>query len=338
MHREENPPEPSVILPPWEDAAEFIEAAIPRPPVLIHGLLLQGEKMVLGGGSKSFKTWGLSNLAIALTHDLGWLGFGTNRCRVLYVNFELQRFNYQDRMKALCDALGIKIEPGRLAIWNLRGYQSSVQTLEREINERVNEEKFDLIIWDPLYKMLGIMDENSARDMATLMNALERIAYVQNAAIIFGAHFSKGNQSTKEPMDRIAGSGVVAGRDPDTLVTLTQHKNKFVYTVNCEVRNFLPIEPFCVKWKFPMFLRDEESDPKDLKKSAGRPQKAGADDLLVMLKTNDDQWKSDQFLDAASEKYGIGKSTFYDILRELARSGKIFKSKMTGNWNLKHNG
>ncbi len=337
MHREDHSREPSIILPPWEDASEFIAAAIPRPPVLIHGLLHQGEKMVLGGGSKSFKTWGLSNLAIALTHDLAWIGFGTNRCRVLYVNFELQRFNYQDRMKALIERMGIQIHPGRLSIWNLRGYQSSVQTLEHEINERVKEEKFDVIIWDPLYKMLGIMDENSARDMAMLMNALERIAFVQNAAIIFGAHFSKGNQSGKEPMDRIAGSGVVAGRDPDTLVLLTEHNDKFAYTVNCQVRNFKPIEPFCVKWDFPLFQRDQQLDPKDLKKPAGRPQKAGPNDLLIMLKFNDDQWDSEQFLEAASIKYGIAKSTFYDIVKQLARSGKIFKSKLSGNWNLKAN-
>jgi AAA domain len=337
MHREEKPPEPTIVLPPWEDASEFIAAAIPRPPVLIHGLLHQGEKMVLGGGSKSFKTWALSHLAIALSHNLGWIGFGNSQCRVLYVNFELQRFNYQDRMKALCEALDTKIEPGRLAIWNLRGYQSSVQTLERLINERVSEEKFDVIVWDPLYKMLGIMDENSARDMAALMNALERIAYVQNAAIIFGAHFSKGNQSAKEPMDRISGSGVVAGRDPDTLFTLTEHREKFVYTASCQVRNFKPIEDFCVKWEYPIFQRDRELDPKDLKKPAGRPQKAGPDDLLRMLKLNDDRWNSEQFLEEASIKYGIAKSTFYEIVRELARSGKIFKSKLSGNWNIKAN-
>ena len=53
-------------LPPMEDAAELISKPIDLPPDVIEGVLHRGAKMVLGGGSKTFKTWTLVDLAISV--------------------------------------------------------------------------------------------------------------------------------------------------------------------------------------------------------------------------------------------------------------------------------
>ena len=47
------------------------------------------------------------------------------------------------------------------------------------------------------------------------------------AAILYAAHFSKGNQAGKDAIDRISGSGVF-GRDADTLIILTKHEGPTV--------------------------------------------------------------------------------------------------------------
>jgi hypothetical protein len=46
-------------LPPIEDAAELISEPIVLPDDVIKGVLHRGGKMVLGGASKTFKTWTL---------------------------------------------------------------------------------------------------------------------------------------------------------------------------------------------------------------------------------------------------------------------------------------
>src|SRR5689334_2806046 len=55
-----------IALPPIVDAAEFMAQKITPPTELVSGILHQGSKMVLGGGSKTFKTWTLLDLGISV--------------------------------------------------------------------------------------------------------------------------------------------------------------------------------------------------------------------------------------------------------------------------------
>jgi len=63
------------------------------------------------------------------------------------------------------------------------------------IIQKLKDTKYDAILLDPLYKLYGKTDENSAGDVAALMNELERLAVKSKAAVVFGAHYSKGNQA-----------------------------------------------------------------------------------------------------------------------------------------------
>ena len=98
-----------------------------------------------------------------------------------------------------------------------------------------------LIVLDPMYKLYGKGKENDASDMAQLMNSIEDVAVQTGAAVAFGAHHSKGNQSEKQAIDRISGSGVFA-RDPDALLDFARHEEDECFTVEFIVRNFAPIE------------------------------------------------------------------------------------------------
>ena len=87
-------------LPAMEDAAELISKPIDLPPDVIEGVLHRGAKMVLGGGSKTFKTWTLIDLAISVATGTSWLGkFPTKRGRVLYINLELQGAFFAKRLR-----------------------------------------------------------------------------------------------------------------------------------------------------------------------------------------------------------------------------------------------
>ena len=120
-----------------------------------------------------------------------------------------------------------------------------------------------MIVLDPIYKLLGARDENKAGDIASLLNEIELLAVKTGAAVAFGAHFSKGNQSQKESIDRIGGSGVFA-RDPDTILTFTRHDETDCFTVDATLRNHPPIDPFVVRWEFPLMCVDSTFDPANL--------------------------------------------------------------------------
>ena len=257
-------------LTPWTSGSEFPidlkKKIMLQYPVLIDGLLHRGTKMVLGGGSKSYKTWTLLNLAASVASGTPWFGHETvdTGQDVIYLNFEVPHLFFLDRSQQVCNAMGLKKVPKNLLIWSLRGQTNDLGVVLEAMQMRMRN-GCALLVIDPIYKALGGRNENSAGDIGQLMNEVEAIVEQTGASVAFGAHYSKGNQAEKDPLDRISGSGVFA-RDPDTIMGLTAHEEDKCYTVNTILRNFPTIDPYVIKWEFPLFKRKNEFDPKRLKR------------------------------------------------------------------------
>lgn len=270
-------------LPPWVDGNELIGYEEEAPEVLIGGpdgqeegaVLRLGSKLVVGGGSKMGKTWCLVDLALAVASGGKWLGhFQCKQGAVLYVNLELRRHTAGRRVRWIAEKRGLMkglaIRPdvsAAIKTWNLRGHCYDLVTMLSTARMRLQDKdapKFALIILDPIYKTYGDKDENSAGDMAALMLEIERFADECNAAIAFAAHFSKGNQSGKEAMDRISGSGVMA-RDPDAILTFTNHEEEDCYTMDAILREFAPVPPLVLQWEAPVMNPRTDLDPAKLK-------------------------------------------------------------------------
>ncbi len=242
------------------------DQTIERPTVLIEGLLHKGEKMVVAGTSKSFKTWSLVDLGLSVAAGKSWWGRKATQSKVLYVNFEIQDFFIRERSTMVAKSKNIVEEKKDLNLWNLRGYATDFAILRDTIATTAGN-SYGLIIIDPIYKLLGDRDENKAGDIARMLNEFEKLAVMTGSAVVFGHHYSKGNQATKDPMDRMGGSGVFA-RDPDTLINLTKHQADECFVVECQTRNFAPVKPFCIRWdwKQSLMIPDDKLDPAKLKK------------------------------------------------------------------------
>jgi hypothetical protein len=190
------------------------------------------------------------------------------------VNFEIQPPFFQSRLQTIVARRELILRPGQFEHLCLRGFASGADVFAGRLLEKIKGRKYVLIILDPIYKMLGGKDENKTGDITALVNELEYIALESGAALGFGAHFSKGNQSGKESIDRISGSGVWA-RDPDTILTMTQHEVDGVFVVEPVLRNLPPCLKFCVRWQFPLMVRDADYCPEDLRKPRKAGQKTG---------------------------------------------------------------
>jgi len=276
-------------FPPIVDASDLLANPPPEPPQLIAGLLHQSEKLAWGGSSKTYKSWGMLDMALSIAHGVPWLGLPTTQARVMFLNLELPDWAVSYRIDAIAKARGIAVKKGALDIWNLRGYSAGYAQFLPQLRERISAGGYGLLLLDPIYKIYGHLDENSAGDIAELMNALEELVVIVKAALSFSAHFSKGNQAGKESLDRISGSGVFA-RDPDCLLMLTRQEEEDAFVLETTLRNFAPLKPFVVRWKFPLFTRADELDPQRLRQAGGRAQKHDNKELLTAIvhTTNDD--------------------------------------------------
>lgn len=303
------------------DASNLLNGEMPPlPRVIVHHLLHQGSKMILGGTSKSNKTWALMDLALSVCSGEDWWGFHTNKSKVCYVNLELQEGFFVHRLKSICEHKGVYPEEGQFKILNLRGHAESIEDLRRRFVLFLRAGYFGMVILDPVYKVLGGRDENKAGDIATLLNEIERIAVETGAAIVFAAHYSKGDQWMKDSIDRIGGSGVFA-RDPDSVLTMTQHESLDCFTVETTLRNLSPISSFVVHWNYPLFMRDEEKNPQLLKGIIGKT-KWTEKDVLDEMKIAEG-WKARKLQLHLDQERGIAKASFYRIWEKLKTDGKI---------------
>ena len=308
-------------LPNFEDIGTLADEQLPTPPALIEGLLRQGEKAVLGGASKTFKSWLCLDMAVCVSHGISWLGRGVSPGVVLLANLELPRWCIRKRILDVASARGVRLESGRLLVWNLRGQVVSAAQLRAEIARRSIPD-LRLVIIDPAYKLLLGRDENSAGDIANLLGHFEAITNDTGASVLIPTHFAKGNASGKEAQDRISGSGVFA-RDPDSIFTLTRHEEDGAFTFEATLRTFAPAEPFVLRWQHPVFSVDKALDPSRLKKAKPGPAKRfNADKLLEILPPKGASKPA--WCKRAEGRLGMSKSSFYNLADELEQSGRVF--------------
>ena len=316
-------------LPPIIDSVDLVDANLPLPDLLIDGLLHKSSKMSLGGGSKTFKSWTFLSMAISITTGHDWLGLCTTRSRVLIVNFEIADCWMRKRLDTVCQARSLRPERGWLDFWNLRGHSAPHAVIIPKIIQRAKDLGYGLVIIDPSYKLIGSGDENSASDVGAMMSSFELITVETHAAVLFGAHFAKGNASQKEAIDRISGSGVFA-RDPDTILTFTHHESPNCFTVEATLRNLPPIPSFVVEWTHPYFQRKPDLDPADLKKRPGRPKSFSDDSVLDLI--SDHPLSSEMWSKNAQNELGVSRGSFYSIKDRLSKNGLTLKSLTNGLW------
>ena len=306
-------------LPDIQSATELDSHDIPEPDELIAGLLHKGCKMVLGGTSKSMKTWTLMDLAISLAKAIKWWNFATREARVLFINFEIKEWSFRARLRKICEAKGIEM-PSNLHIWNLRGYSADLAKLRPKIIEKLAKKEYDVVIFDPIYKLYGGKDENSAGDMAELMNEMDKIAVEGNVAVIFGHHFAKGDSTKKSSIDRMSGSGVFA-RDPDTILVLSHHQEDGVFVVEATVRDFKPVDAFCVKWSYPLMTYAPEENPDDLK--TNDKHKFDQNELIALIEPGGTTYA--KLAEKAKTEMNMPKPTLTRYLKRLVEAKRITK-------------
>jgi hypothetical protein len=316
------------FLPETIDASSLTLATLPPdPPFIVEPIFHHGSKLVLAGSSKAGKTWSLIDLALSVASGRPWWGFSTNQCPVLYVNFEIQPAFFHRRVALIKQKRGIELTSGALQIIHLRGTRLTAELFGQAITEQFKGAGFGLMILDPLYKLMVGQEENSTATLSGIADVIDGITTSCNAAVAYGAHFSKGNQSAKEIADRINGSGVT-GRDADSILTLTKHAEADCVSLEAVLRNCPPMKPKVMRWNFPLMEEARELNPADLKKPGGRPEAISTVKALQFF-DGQNSLKRKEILRLA-DNLNVSESTMARKLRELVKQGKLTTTKGTG--------
>ncbi|MEI8290250.1 MAG: AAA family ATPase [Verrucomicrobiota bacterium] len=307
----------------WFD--DFVAKLPTPPPLLVRGLLHKGCKMILGGTSKSNKSWCLLDLALSVASGSPWWGLATVQAPVVYVNFELQPWALQERLWALRGARPEFNKAGRnLALWNLRGKNADMKLLRPLLEAQLTKHPFGLIILDPAYKVLGNRDENANGEIADLMNEFEALAQASGAAVVVAHHFAKGDSTAKSAMDRMSGAGAWA-RDPDAILILTPHEEENAFTCTSILRN-LPILPeFVLSWDYPLMRVAKELNPDALRRPQAK-NKVCTDKEFLDAVMSDDAKGHGRIMAEAKQCLNIGRTTAARYLARLVEAGLVTTS------------
>ncbi len=315
-------------LPPprqWNDIEADLDAGKLKPPEeIIKGLLYKGGKMLLPAPSKARKTWMLLHLAACVCSGQPWLGFETKRCPVLYLDLELLLHEAPAREKLIKEAAKLW-NLSNLHIQQLRGHKLNMARIKEALIKYCKEHGIGLLIIDPWYKLSGGADEIGTEGVADLMAELEEIAREANCAVAISHHFTKGDSSQKSVIDLASGSGVF-GRDPDLICGMRELADSTdeepLVKMEFVARSFKPVKPIGLRWKFPLWVRDDRLDLK-LKTpgNAGRPVSATVADILEFL--GDKTLSVSDWSDLCCHSLDISARTFRGLKAEALSLGQI---------------
>jgi hypothetical protein len=314
------PPLPEIVT-----LREFAASPPVAPPQIIEGVLHQGCKMILGGTSKSNKSWCLLDLALSVASGQPWWGRKCVKLPVVYINFELHNWALAQRMAALCTGRPECTGMGdTLHLWNLRGHNADLTLLRPKLEEQLTRHQFGLIILDPAYKVLGNRDENANGEIASLMNELEAMAQKTGAAIVVAHHFAKGDSTAKNAMDRMSGAGAWA-RDPDSIMVLTPHEEPDCFTVTSILRNLPQLPEFVVAWDYPLMRVASDLNPDALRRPQAK-NKVCSDKEFVDVAVGHRGQTFTKIIQEAEAQLGMSRRTAMNYLKRLSEAGLVVSS------------
>lgn len=316
------------VLPPIRTVRSLVGADnLVEPRLLVHGLLHQGTKAILGGSSKTGKTWLLMDLAISVASGTPFLAWPTTAGRVLFVNMEIQEAFLRQRFQTMFSARTMQAVEG-LDVLTLRGEEVSAADLLRALGNQLRGGGYSLVIIDPIYKLMIGRSEVGSTGVGVLCSQIERLVVSTGAAVIYAHHYPKGFQASKRPLDRLGGSGVF-GRDADTVLTLTEHQVDDCYTVEATVRNLPTPTPIVVEWDFPRMLVRPDLEPEALRvsESAGRRRSQGIVLGALARPLPHQDWLQ------ASVQAGVSRATFFRVRQRLEARGAVVFVPATGMWH-----
>lgn len=231
------------------------------PPVLIENILYKGDNMLLYGPTKSYKSFLLLMLAIAIATGGEWLGFKCSEGNVLIIEFENGQAMTYERIKAILKENGINEDClSRISIITLKK-RADINTLVNGLIKNIPPQMYSAIIIDPIYKLLS-GGESQAEIVDTVLSKIDELSKKLKTSIILSHHTKKEGQNYQNIIDRISGSGLI-GRDMSALIGISSVSKKDDYKrerIETELRHFPQQSNFYININGTTYTKEEPAE------------------------------------------------------------------------------
>lgn len=133
-------------------------------------ILLENTKLCIFGPPKLGKSILAAQLSLCLASGNDWLGFKTKQCKVAYIQSEVPKKEFRDRLHKMGANNGVP--PGSAFYITDSGFKLDNHTTYKTLQTRLTSLKPKVLILDPWYKMLSREDNQHYSLSQDLMDAL----------------------------------------------------------------------------------------------------------------------------------------------------------------------
>lgn len=154
------------------ESFESLIAWRPTPTVQYIGsdILLENTKMCIFAAPKMFKSLLAAQLSLCLASGQDWLGFKTRACKVAYIQSEVPKKEFRDRLHKMGANNGVPLNSAFYITDS--GFKLDNHTAYKNLQTRLATLKPQVLILDPWYKMLSREDNQHYSYSQDLMDAL----------------------------------------------------------------------------------------------------------------------------------------------------------------------
>ncbi|HET9373897.1 MAG TPA: AAA family ATPase [Chthoniobacterales bacterium] len=328
--------------PGWLIPKPYDELSAHLPPQLMKGLLYQGGRIAFGGSPKAHKSFLLMQLCHCIENAIPFLDIEVARGRTIHLDLELFEGECRQRLDLIAKALGPYPHHQRVNVISARDKAGKFRdkSVVHAFNQIIAAHSASLLTIDPTYKFHDA-DERDTSAMKQALEDFESKCGQANCSIATANHYTKGNPAAKDAMERMAGS--YFQRSADVILVFTDLEETDTYVVNIIQRSFKPIEPFGIRFQYPIFVRDDSLDLSRIRQPDQRQSTGDAikDRMLSVLQAADfdggliyTDWLRHTQLPNKKGKLTPGKSWFDVKRKELLKAGLVIQNPVSEKYHL----
>lgn len=315
----------------WTNYSDLISMTLDDPGWMIEGVWQKSSHGMIAGEPKTYKSVIATDMAVSVASGNDFLGkFPVHhQGPVMYIQEENSPWLVKDRLLKITTSRGlmngkaevkgktIKIKyPPELPMYflNNMGFDFTSRDDRDFLEESIKDIRPVLVIFDPLYLMLGGTDENSSKDIRPVLNWLLHIRYTYKTSVIILHHWNKAGKSERGGQ-RMLGSVLFHGWVESAIYTSVVNEEKHEISLEREFRSFSKPSKIGVTFKF------------------GEPGDYYYEPVLTDCIDNNDDAVYDlisQYAglteDEIKESLGLSKKQVQDRLKSLVKTGKVIKN------------
>ncbi|HSQ40746.1 MAG TPA: AAA family ATPase, partial [Fibrobacteraceae bacterium] len=228
---------------PLVELASYHKQAPSPEAFLVDGLCKTSDFFVLTAPPKAGKSLALIDLALSLCHGEPWMGQQTEETDVLFMNLDLSKATFLNRLHLVANERKIDPATPRLGLLNLRGFRMPMLDLAEFLVRRIEgarkyeEHDYRVIVIDPV---LSLLHAAGSTDLGGDLTMLADIVSSRTGAAVVVAL----------SLDELATLHI----NPDSSLELFPADRPGVFQFRSACKDFPPLSGRECLWKYPRFI------------------------------------------------------------------------------------